>query len=420
VRRRLSLGEGSAEKKYAANGIGRRAKMSKRVNPLARNAVVHIYSKANVLRAKFMRPAITGDLHDYDLNMDRTQLWTAILDAINSLTDVAVNPVWTVMQDPLGTPEPKEQRRELADSLEKVVTTGWVLFDKLHQDSGLRPVLDMIEALPDGSRVQINTDCAFVPWEILYPLNFHYNRGEKTQANFRPELLWGNRFIIEVLHYELNQEYKFPYKEHRDGMAYLSLNLNPDIDKDYRDDSPYRPVAAHRIFYKDMCNQGYHGDCWENGLKIKEVLLQDTNNPNVIYLYCHGSNSNPFSNNQKEELQLDANTFIDPSLIRNDHPFRRGPIVVLNSCSSGVFSALSFSNFLTTFKSRRALGLVATSFSMPASFAAAFGQRLLIEYLKGVQLGDAILKLRQDLLKHDNPLGMFYSLQCPMHVTAPK
>src|SRR6185295_11025550 len=120
------------------------------------------------------------------------------------------------------------------------------------------------------------------------------------------------------------------------------------------------------------------------------------------------------------KLDLDAKTSIDPIIINNDSKFLRGPIVILNSCSSGAVSPLSFSSFLSTFKDKRAIGVVATSFQMPASFAAAFGQQLLKEYLRGVSIGDALIKLRRDLLRLHNPLGMFYSLQCPMHVTAPR
>lgn len=65
------------------------------------------------------------------------------------------------------------------------------------------------------------------------------------------------------------------------------------------------------------------------------------------------------------------------------------------------------------------MGIIGTSIEMPITFGAAFGCRLLEEYIKGVPLGVAIYALRRELVDKGNPLGLFYSLQCPIEVTAP-
>ena len=65
------------------------------------------------------------------------------------------------------------------------------------------------------------------------------------------------------------------------------------------------------------------------------------------------------------------------------------------------------------------MGIIGTTIEIPATFAAAFGRKLIEAYLKGIPIGTAIYKLRRELLDRDNPLGMFYSLQCPFYITAP-
>ena len=65
------------------------------------------------------------------------------------------------------------------------------------------------------------------------------------------------------------------------------------------------------------------------------------------------------------------------------------------------------------------MGIIGTTIEIPATFAAAFGRKLIEAYLAGIPIGKAIYKLRRELLDLSNPLGMFYSLQCPFYITAP-
>ena len=65
------------------------------------------------------------------------------------------------------------------------------------------------------------------------------------------------------------------------------------------------------------------------------------------------------------------------------------------------------------------MGIIGTTILIPATFAAAFGSKLIEAYLDGIPVGRAIYELRRELLERNNPLGMFYSLQCPFYVTAP-
>jgi hypothetical protein len=138
-------------------------------------------------------------------------------------------------------------------------------------------------------------------------------------------------------------------------------------------------------------------------------------------LYCHGKSDDPYQSSGGEQLELDEDAIIDPSFFYyGEKKYRRGPIVILNSCSSGAYSALSFSNFHSELIKRRALGVIGTTIPMPATFASAFGQRLVRDYLKGkLPIGQILRNMRKELLAKNNPLGLFYVLQCPWHVKAP-
>jgi hypothetical protein len=80
---------------------------------------------------------------------------------------------------------------------------------------------------------------------------------------------------------------------------------------------------------------------------------------------------------------------------------------------------LAFSSFRTEFRRKKAAGLVAASFPIPSLFAAFFGTRVLREYVKRRPIGDILFELRGQLLAKGNPLGLLYSLQCPLDVSAP-
>lgn len=65
------------------------------------------------------------------------------------------------------------------------------------------------------------------------------------------------------------------------------------------------------------------------------------------------------------------------------------------------------------------MGMIGTTIQIPATFAAAFGRKFIEAYLEGIPVAKAIYDLRRKLLDQNNPLGMFYSLQCLDWITAP-
>ena len=340
------------------------------------------------------------------------------IDQLKKVLNSAQTAIWAGLMDPLGQPQNKIAADEFTNAMERVVTEGATLYREL-SDLGFRTILQKIDStLKEGDRVKIQTDSGFLPWEILYP--FEYNEewpaGKKAQNPVRPQALWGYKFMTNHILMPTMDEggWEAPLAEHQSGPAFISLNLNKTIEDAFTT-RPFKPIDFHRKFYQSsLLNCGQLLDDPES---IKELLLAPNNKATIIYLYCHGRSTSLFDA-AGDQLELATGTIITPAFL-DDTKYQRGPIVVLNSCSSAATSPVSFSSFHKRFRVKRAMGIIGTTIEIPATFAAAFGKKLIEAYLAGIPIGTAIYTLRRELLDRNNPLGMFYSLQCPFYITAP-
>jgi len=166
-----------------------------------------------------------------------------------------------------------------------------------------------------------------------------------------------------------------------------------------------------------LLEPGVKTELHTKGADIKGIFYTSNYTPTMIYILCHGQNDKPLDPSQSEKLEIDEKEFIEPKDIYVPYKYSSGPIVFLNSCSSGASSPLAFSTFLSEFRKKQALGLIATSFPVPIAFGSAFGQALIREYVKdGKPIGQALLLLRRQQLNNSNPIGLFYTLQCPADI----
>lgn len=343
----------------------------------------------------------------------RTTLAARLDRATKTLTPASQHYIWTEQVNPLTAEPTPERVASYEECMKYVAAAGSALYADLCEDERLKGILERVSALPSGSRLQIITDSAFIPWEILYP-PFYYL--DENPTKIQPTEFWGARFTIESLLLGGSAEYEAPLALHEGSAASVSFNLNPAIDDDFK---TYKPVAEQAAAAarglgpartKAELNVGRDA--------IREMLGRKENAATLIYFYCHGANDVAFSA-RSEVLEIDKRVYLEPAGLDRSVKFACGPIIFLNSCSSGAFSPLSFSSFLTRFKDKRALGLIATSFPVPATFAAGFGQALVEEYLAGrAPVGDVLRGLRLRVLQEGNPLGLFYTLQCPLDATA--
>jgi hypothetical protein len=340
-----------------------------------------------------------------------------LIGNVQDQIDKAANHIsWSQDGDPMDPLVSEKRQKSFRECLEFVADAGSALFEGLRADADFKLILERIDALPAGSRLSIRTDCAFLPWEILYAGQYVKDASYILQA----QELWGYKYSIECLLLAIGDDYKTPLKARRSGSPFVSYNLNPTIDDKFKT-WVFKPVKAQEDWASQHQAQNIRIEIQNNGQAIRAMLSDPGYEADFIYLYCHGRNQRAFLQNQKEEIELDKGVFFEPRHLPRDLTYPRGPIIFLNSCNSGAISPLSFSSFLSQFRQRKALGLLTTSFPIPALFAASFGDRVIRGYLASprIPLGDLLLYLRRDLLNQQNPLGLFYSLQCLMDVTAP-
>lgn len=338
------------------------------------------------------------------------------ISQLKKVLNASQTAIWAGLKDPLAEPS-DAAKAEFRNAVERVITEGSALYSEL-ASKGFRAILEKINStLKQGDRLTIQTDSAFLPWEILYPFEYsgEWPPQKKAENPIQPRELWGYRFMTNhVLLPTLDEGgWEPPLAEHLNGPVFISLNLNKSIEDAFKNRS-FKPIYFHREFYESSLSTC--GQLLDDPVKIKELLLTP-NEATVIYLYCHGRSTSLFDG-AGDQLEIDTGTIITPSFL-DSTKYQRGPIVVLNSCSSAATSPVSFSSFHQKFRMKRAMGIIGTTIEIPATFAAAFGRRLIEAYLAGIPIGVAIYKMRQELLDRHNPLGMFYSLQCPFYITAP-
>lgn len=394
-----------------------------RALPPLRTANLAVWTEGYELRAHFRnnetfetsRPALR-------LNVKLGMLGDRLVKIRNKLSDIATRGIWSELEDPFSPP-PDQVQEVFTSFMEIVVSEGAALYKQLVDEPELGPYIRKINELKPGSSITVETDCALFPWEILYPHEFNVGLPKNVKAGIEIDAanLWGNKFLIDYIIAPRNGSPGVPpVAKHCSGKNLISLNLNPTIDEDF-EQLPYRPVKEHRKFYEAELRKHGLGQWKVGGEAIKKNLLSKSK-ANIIYLYCHGKSDDPYDGGGGEQLELDKDHIIEPEFFDyGDNKYLRGPIVILNSCSSGAYSPFSFSTFHSQLVKRGALGVIGTTLPMPATFASAFGQRLIREYIKsGKTIGEVLLDLRMELIAQRNPLGLFYALQCPSHVKAPQ
>lgn len=369
------------------------------------------------------KPGAPTDTLIRTLNKDRATLATRIAEVKNAVPP-DMTTVWAGLKDPLAKPDNDVVETRFKQCMEKTVEEGSGLYSDL-SGSGLSDILERINLMPEGSQLRIATDCAFLPWEILYPDKFVANRILREQFKMPPadpKKMWGYRFVTE---YNLlgtgntAVQWSELIQAHENGPPFISMNLNSTIEQSFAG-RPFLPIRHHEDFCERRLRGAKVGDVYVKSDNIFEQILGDDQQATLLYLYCHGRNTVPFNVGHVELLEFDHNSSLQPKeLSAVENTYARAPVVFLNACTSGQPSPLSFNSFHSAFRGKKAMGIIGTAIEMPATFAAAFGCKLIEYYLDGKPLGVAVYALRRELVDKGNPLGLFYSLQCPAEVTAP-
>jgi hypothetical protein len=302
--------------------------------------------------------------------------------------------------------------------LAAAAAAGSALYEWLAEVAGMKTVLERIDALQPASRIRVRTDNVAIPWELVYPPRYRVHH----EAPVDPAKFWGYRFEFEthltpVKHRSPVLPMEALIAKHRGATGVLTAVLNPDIDDEMQWKAG-KPVSWQRgEFQRALAAVDLRDQC----AQARKLLEADRTAGTMIYFYCHGGAERAFDPNYPEVLQVDAQCRIEANDVAFDANLSDAPIVFLNSCSSGALAAMSFDSFCARFLHKGALGLVTTSFTVPAPFAARFGCELILRYLKGEKpLGELLLEMRRRALDARMPLGLFYMLRCPADISRKK
>ena len=356
--------------------------------------------------------------------LDAATLASRLLEALSKLENCYQSDAWN-RYDGAQSGESGSVKSALEDTLSCAAEAGSLLYEGLRCYDGIKPILEYIERMPNGTLLTIGTRNIFLPWELLYPDNWSpdFSEEQKTTHPLNAARFWGARFAIETE--PLNgRPLSERCKAHLRTPPKISVNLNPTIRMVGLDEDK-QPLQVHRDWAADLALRGLLDGELNDQCKIMKGVMQNGNHQaSMIYVYCHGSASSPFGGDSELlVLNEDEGCKVTPKVVEveNSPPYSTAPIVFLNACKTGAYSPLSYTNFLHAFQSRGAIGLIATSHSVPATFAAHFGPEVVKSYLNcSGTLATSLYALRHKYLacKIPNPVPLFYTLQCPL--TFPK
>jgi len=146
--------------------------------------------------------------------------------------------------------------------------------------------------------------------------------------------------------------------------------------------------------------------------EVKQGLPQPQQ---LCYFYCHGGSApdalNPWLTVGKDERLMPSDLY--GLGLEESWRFRNvRPLVFINACHSIEFTPEALSAFLPEFTAAGASGIIGTEISIFEPLAVEFGQGLIQAFLDGEPVGQAVQRLRWQLLLKRNVLGLVYTPYC--------
>jgi NTE family protein len=354
---------------------------------------------------------IYGNIDGVELTPDLTSVISASkLDAaygsgtLGQFTAIAGDAIWRNIDNDVCIVAEDEQAALAC--MKTAAAGGSELYQLFSADPVFKKALDLINNLPDDSKITIVTNGAAFPWELFYPLQYVV---DYPPEKFRPEKFWGYRFVIESLLITTTEEERLPLDHQQPGMLHVSMGLNSGIDNEPAwSGRPLLPVRLQKDYVDTALKD--HGVYFEQYDAIFDTLRTGYR-ASLIYFFCHGA---------ANQLKFDSSKSIfKPNHVMGES-YPGWPIIFVNACDAADISPLSFFPFRKKFRNKKAAGLIAPSFPIPTLFAAVFAKAFLKRYADHEPVGKILLNLRRELVAKNNPLGLWYSLQCPLDVSAPE
>ncbi len=144
----------------------------------------------------------------------------------------------------------------------------------------------------------------------------------------------------------------------------------------------------------------------------------------LVYLYCHEDRYTPLGAKvPNPRLDLGADQRFTPQDVSgwselyswpDPHWPDRHPLVIINACHSGAMVAATLADFVGAFaQTAGAAGVIATEVALEQKVAGLAMETFLAELAApGVSCGEAIRRMRWQLIKRGNVMGLAYSPYC--------
>lgn len=302
---------------------------------------------------------------------------------------------------------PQKSSADINESLSSLAHLGNYAFREFFSNSGLAAVFTKL-SLTEGASLQIASDSCFFPWEFVYSAD---PEGPLSFENF-----WGMKHVISRLVVQ-NSSLTSSLS------PITTSNSKPSIGLIADDQIP--DIAVKEIpFFEDLAANNKIGlgrlDVAGLSEKQKTISVLRTflgNSYQVIHIACNMG--------YDKETPLNSAIALTPSLrlTLSDIEFyslvlANRPLVVMNTCESGIISPQRAVGFAASFLKHGARGVIATESIVPTGSAATLTPHLYARLLAGKALGASLLEVRQEMWRTENdPIGLFYSLYAPPSLT---
>ncbi len=349
---------------------------------------------------------------------------------------------------------------KLKESLEKLATTGWQLFDQLFREPR-KPMLDALEAaqeadigvahillenvIPwaaiydrlytpdvetiDGVAVKKDvclaalpgsdgklpfTTCGTSPNCVLNDPSMH------EQTVVCPLHFWGFRHVIDVPPQQTTDGHPEGHPPRLAVKAGSSANVAVAVNAVLpRANTHLQELETLRtelpMYATVFGTPRSKADELLTALKSRDL--------DVIYFYCHARGGTYDPSIDPPCLELQESDQAAARRLTSDQfaysvPWDHDPLVILNGCSTAGFSPDALSPFIEKFVlDRGASGVLGTEVPVHEPFAGEMAIEFLRRFLAGRPAGQSLLEVRRLLLGRKNPLGLVYTLYADSRLT---
>ncbi|MFE9846226.1 hypothetical protein [Streptomyces goshikiensis] len=341
----------------------------------------------------------------------------------------------------------KDRRRYLSD-LARLATLGWTLRNSLEAMVGQD--LPVADGRPSTIQIARVRNSAYVfPWPVLYdlPLN-HPPYGVDDSDWYRPCPVidhW-QRDVIEA-----GYPHACPYGSAHEVADTLcpygfwgfrhTIEVPPSARPGLpmRREIPYRDAARMVVgqtldAHLDLGAVSDHITRIERGLQAQVTARQTSavgfgnalaaHELQFVYFFCHGlreSQRDPSIGpvveiGEHDEISAQQIVTWDKTLWkpRREHWRSAAPLVVINGCHTAEISPDALVSFVDAFTRASSAGVIGTEVRLHQNVAAEAAERFFDHFADpgGVDVGEAVRRMRLDLLGKGNVLGLAYTPYC--------